>query len=123
METKIKVDLIVDSNDDSTRFRCSHLLYHYGISDWRFRPLLAVVKIWAEILGINDPVGHSLSSHALTIMVVHYLVTARQTPVLEDLIKKYPQKFSTTISASELIFDDYKKRDDEFIMQFLHGDS
>ena len=104
-DTKIKVDLIVDSKDDSTRFRCSHLLYHYGIGDWRFRPLLIAVKLWAQKLDINDPVDHSLSSHSLTIMVIHYLVAGRPTSVVEDLIKKYPNKFSPKLSVDNLKFD------------------
>ena len=109
-DSKISIDLIINGSEDSTRVRCSHLLYHYAISDWRFRPLLIAIRIWAKKLGINDPINHSLSSHSLTIMLIHYLVTCRE---IEDLIEKHPEKFSPRLNVSDLRFDEWHLNDGE----------
>ena len=41
--------------------------------DSRVRPLVVVVKKWAKTQGINDASQGTLSSYALTLMVIHYL--------------------------------------------------
>ena len=112
-DSKIKIDLIVDDNEDSTRFRCSHLLYHYAISDWRFRPLLIAIRIWAKKLGINDPINHSLSSHSLTIMLIHYLVAGRESGEIKDLIAEHPENFSPRLNVSNLKFEEWYLNDGE----------
>ena len=41
--------------------------------DWRVRPLVAITKLWARAHRINDARRRTLSSYALTLMVLHYL--------------------------------------------------
>ena len=69
--TKISLDLVVTENTNAVR--SSHLFLHYAKYDWRLRPLLFAVKTWAQSHEINDSLKNTLSSHALTIMTIHYL--------------------------------------------------
>lgn len=41
--------------------------------DYRVKPLVVLVKKWAKNHGINDASMGTLSSYALTLMVIHYL--------------------------------------------------
>lgn len=45
----------------------------FFLVDSRVRPLVVVVKKWAKTQGINDASQGTLSSYALTLMVIHYL--------------------------------------------------
>ena len=74
-ETSIWVDVSVSRNPRwiSTSVRAAHLFYHCGQSEPRVRPLVLAVKRWAQSHHINNPHRRSLSSHALAIMVIHYL--------------------------------------------------
>lgn len=41
--------------------------------DSRVKPMVMLVKKWAKTHGINDASQGTLSSYALTLMVIHYL--------------------------------------------------
>ena len=41
--------------------------------DSRVKPIVMLVKKWAKTHGINDASQGTLSSYALTLMVIHYL--------------------------------------------------
>lgn len=41
--------------------------------DSRVKPMVILVKKWAKTHGINDASQGTLSSYALTLMVIHYL--------------------------------------------------
>ena len=74
-KTSISFDLSVKGNPSwiPTSVRAAHLFYHCGQSEPRVRPLVLAVKRWAQSHDINNPHKKSLSSHALALMVVHYL--------------------------------------------------
>ena len=104
-ESGISIDLVIAGKNDSTRVRSAHLFYHYATCDWRFRPLIVALKIWAKEMDINNPTNHGLSSHALTIMLVHYLVSVVTTPpILCDLQDEYPDFFGRDIAMENIKF-------------------
>lgn len=41
--------------------------------DWRVRPLVLVVKLWAQCQEINDAKNMTISSYSLVLMVIHFL--------------------------------------------------
>ena len=70
--TATAVDLVVETGDPRS-VRTAHLFLHYNLQDWRLAPLLLAVRRWARGHGVNQAVEHSLSSHVLTILTIHYL--------------------------------------------------
>jgi len=62
----------------------SRLVRQYVQADDRLRQLALCVKTWARRRGINDRSRGTLSSFALTLMLVHFL-QRRQPPVLPSL--------------------------------------
>ncbi|XP_041981044.1 poly(A) RNA polymerase gld-2 homolog A-like [Aricia agestis] len=75
--------LQVDLNcDNVVGVRNTGLLYGYARADWRVRPLVAVAKLWARAHHINDARNRTLSSYALTLMVLHYLQCGTSPAVL-----------------------------------------
>ena len=65
--------------------RNTHLLYCYSQLDRRVRPLVVGVKKWARDCEINDASHNTLSSYALTLMVVFFLQAGVSPPVLPCL--------------------------------------
>ncbi|XP_045501288.1 poly(A) RNA polymerase gld-2 homolog A-like [Colias croceus] len=53
--------------------RNTELLLWFSRADWRVRPLVAVAKLWARAHRVNDARRRTLSSYALTLMVIHFL--------------------------------------------------
>ena len=103
--TRINIDIIIATGKDSNaRIRCAHLFYHYAICDWRFRPLIVAFKVWASKMKINDPTKHSLSSHTLTIMAIHYLTTGINPPILHNFLQEYPKKFGRDLDMTQISF-------------------
>lgn len=41
--------------------------------DWRVRPLVLVVKLWAQCQNINNAKNMTISSYSLVLMVIHFL--------------------------------------------------
>ncbi|CAH2049002.1 unnamed protein product, partial [Iphiclides podalirius] len=62
--------------------RNTGLLGCYSRADWRVRPLVALAKLWARAHRINDARRRTLSSYALTLMVIHFLQCGTSPPVL-----------------------------------------
>lgn len=118
--------LEVDLNcNNFVGIRNTHLLYAYAQMDWRLviyfcgayslknkfyyeifmltivrlRPLVLVVKLWAQFHGINDAKLMTMSSYSLVLMVIHFLQHGLdEKPVLPNLQKDYPDKFSNNVS-------------------------
>ncbi|CAG2054082.1 unnamed protein product, partial [Timema podura] len=61
--------LDVDLNcNNSVGIRNTHLLHCYAQLDWRVRPLVLVVKLWAHRHNINDAKNMTISSYSLVLM-------------------------------------------------------
>lgn len=67
-------NLEVDLNcNNAVGIRNTHLLHCYANIDWRVRPLVLIVKMWASANNINDAKNMTISSYSLALMVIHYL--------------------------------------------------
>ncbi|XP_068693679.1 poly(A) RNA polymerase GLD2-like [Montipora foliosa] len=82
--------------------RNTHLLRAYCGVDHRVQPLVVIVKKWAKNHGINDASQGTLSSYALTLMVIHYLQGVCKPAVVPVLQKKYPKLFRFPEEMSDL---------------------
>ena len=54
-------------------FLNSYFTFFVILVDYRVQPLVMLVKKWAKKHDINDASCGTLSSYALTLMVLHYL--------------------------------------------------
>ncbi|XP_076222957.1 poly(A) RNA polymerase gld-2 homolog A isoform X2 [Nomia melanderi] len=88
-------NLEVDLNcNNAVGIRNTHLLYCYSRIDWRVRPLVLVVKLWAQCQNINDAKNMTISSYSLVLMVIHFLQCGVNPPVLPCLHSLYEGKFT-----------------------------
>ncbi|XP_076167304.1 poly(A) RNA polymerase gld-2 homolog A isoform X3 [Ptiloglossa arizonensis] len=88
-------NLEVDLNcNNAVGIRNTHLLYCYSRIDWRVRPLVLVVKLWAQSQNINDAKNMTISSYSLVLMVIHFLQHGVNPPVLPCLHSLYEGKFT-----------------------------
>ncbi|KAG0730194.1 Poly(A) RNA polymerase gld-2 A [Chionoecetes opilio] len=102
-QTQVDVDL---NCNNAVGIRNTHLLNSYCQLDWRVRPLVLVVKLWAQHHNINNAKNMTISSYSLVLMVIHYLQSGMEPPVLPCLQKIFPEKFRahgpvTNISVTE----------------------
>ncbi|XP_050293013.1 poly(A) RNA polymerase gld-2 homolog A-like [Anthonomus grandis grandis] len=72
----------------------SHLLYCYARCDWRVRPLVIIIKLWAQANNINDAKNLTVSSYSWTLMLIHYLQCGVSPSVLPCLHHLYPDYFN-----------------------------
>jgi poly(A) RNA polymerase GLD2 len=79
--------------DNPASIRNTHLLFYYSKMDYRVRPLVMAVKTWAKKHGINEAKNQTLSSFALTIMVISFLQIGVSPKVVPCLQEKYPHVF------------------------------
>lgn len=87
-------NLEVDLNcNNAVGIRNTHLLYCYSQIDWRVKPLVLVVKLWAQSQDINDAKNMTISSYSLVLMVIHFLQCGVNPPVLPCLHSLYEGKF------------------------------
>ncbi|XP_021936561.1 poly(A) RNA polymerase gld-2 homolog A-like isoform X2 [Zootermopsis nevadensis] len=87
--------LEVDLNcNNSVGIRNTHLLSCYSRMDWRVRPLVLIIKLWAHKHNINDAKNMTISSYSLVLMVIHFLQCGVTPPVLPCLHGMYPGKFT-----------------------------
>ncbi|KAH8368777.1 hypothetical protein KR084_001668 [Drosophila pseudotakahashii] len=86
----IEVDL---NFNNSVGIKNTYLLQLYAQLDWRTRPLVVIVKLWAQYHDINDAKRMTISSYSLVLMVLHYLQHACVPHVLPCLHTLYPEKF------------------------------
>lgn len=64
----------IDLNcNNSVGIRNTHLLHCYARLDWRVRPLVIMVKLWAQANNINDAKNMTVSSYSWALMVINYL--------------------------------------------------
>ncbi|XP_023679027.1 poly(A) RNA polymerase GLD2 [Paramormyrops kingsleyae] len=76
--------------------RNTFLLRSYAYTECRVRPVVLVIKKWAQHHGINDASRGTLSSYTLVLMVLHYLQTLSE-PVIPCLQKDYPECFNPSM--------------------------
>ena len=69
----IALDISIAMGFSSSNVRDAHLLYYCSRQDPRVAPLMFAIKKWAQCHNINDASKHTLSSHAIALMLVHYL--------------------------------------------------
>jgi len=91
-EGGLEVDLSVNN---PTSIRNTHLLYCYSQTDYRVRPLVLAVKMWAKDHKINEARFQTLSSYTITLMVLHFLQCGVSPPVIPCLHREYPQMFNS----------------------------
>ncbi|KAK5650983.1 hypothetical protein RI129_002012 [Pyrocoelia pectoralis] len=85
----------VDLNCNNTvGIRNTHLLHCYTQLDWRVKPLVIIVKLWAQVNGINDAKNMTISSYSLALMVIHFLQCGVIPPVIPCLHGLHPDKFN-----------------------------
>jgi len=94
------------SNDN---VRAAHLFYYCSRQDPRVVPLVLAVKKWAQSQGINDAHKHTFSSHALALMVIHYLMVKTSPPILPNYFQTFPGLFNEHIRLENLRFDKLKE--------------
>ncbi|XP_075154293.1 uncharacterized protein LOC142227936 isoform X2 [Haematobia irritans] len=86
--------LEVDLNfNNCVGIKNTHLLHCYSQMDWRLRPLVLVIKLWAQHHNINNAKNMTISSYSLVLMVIHFLQYAANPPVLPCLHQMFPDKF------------------------------
>lgn len=90
-EGRLEVDLSVNN---PTSIRNTHLLYCYSQTDYRVRPLVLAIKLWAKDHKINEARFQTLSSYTLTLMTLHYLQCGVSPPVIPCLHRLNPQMFN-----------------------------
>ncbi|XP_017102785.2 poly(A) RNA polymerase gld-2 homolog B isoform X1 [Drosophila bipectinata] len=86
----IEVDL---NFNNCVGIKNTYLLQLYAQLDWRTRPLVVIVKLWAQYHDINDAKRMTISSYSLVLMVLHYLQYGCIPHVLPCLHSLYPEKF------------------------------
>ncbi|RLU25606.1 hypothetical protein DMN91_001763 [Ooceraea biroi] len=86
----LKVDL---NCNNAVGIRNTQLLYCYSKLDWRVRPLVLLVKLWAQCHDINNAKDMTISSYSLVLMVIHFLQCGVNTPVLPCLHSMFAGKF------------------------------
>lgn len=69
-ETGFEIDL---NCNNAVGIRNTHLLHCYARLDWRVRPLVVMVKLWAQANNINDAKNMTVSSYSWALMVIHFL--------------------------------------------------
>ncbi|CAG9818420.1 unnamed protein product [Phaedon cochleariae] len=91
-ETGFEIDL---NCNNSVGIRNTHLLHCYARLDWRVRPLVVIVKLWAQANKINDAKNMTVSSYSWALMVIHFLQCGVTPPVLPCLHGLIPEKFNS----------------------------
>lgn len=119
-----QVDVDLNCNN-AVGIRNTHLLNSYSQLDWRVRPLVLVVKLWAQHHNINNAKDMTISSYSLVLMVIHYLQQGVEPPVLPCLQKAFPEKFRayaqiTSIPVTEKM-PAFTSNNHDSLGQLFHG--
>ena len=74
------------SSSNELALHNTRLLRQYTRLDTRVAPLGLAIKKWAKVFNVNDAAAGTLSSYALTIMLIHYLQNTEPAvlPSLQD---------------------------------------
>lgn len=82
----LECDLAI-SNE--TAVNMSELLYIFGHFDYRVRPLVFAVKMWAKEINLtNNTPGRWITNFSLTLLVLFYLQQEKIIPAIETLVKQ-----------------------------------
>ncbi|XP_068227009.1 uncharacterized protein [Palaemon carinicauda] len=121
-QTHVDVDL---NCNNAVGIRNTHLLHSYSQLDWRVRPLVLVVKLWAQHHNINNAKDMTISSYSLVLMVIHYLQNGVQPPVLPCLQKNFPDKFHDNAPIMSILITEkmptFTSNNHETLGQLFHG--
>ncbi|XP_050069229.1 poly(A) RNA polymerase gld-2 homolog A-like [Anopheles maculipalpis] len=90
VQENIDIDLSINNR---VGIRNTHLLHCYAQLDLRVRPLIMVIKLWAQHHNLNDPINSTMSSYSLVLMVLNFLQCGVTPAVVPCLHKTYPEKF------------------------------
>uniref|UniRef100_A0A182HJH5 Uncharacterized protein n=1 Tax=Anopheles arabiensis TaxID=7173 RepID=A0A182HJH5_ANOAR len=90
VEENIDIDLSINN---CVGIRNTHLLNCYAQLDERVRPLVLVIKLWAQHHNLNDPIHSTLSSYSLVLMVLNFLQCGVTPAVIPCLHRIFPEKF------------------------------
>jgi len=87
--------------------RNAFLLRCYSECDSRVKPLVMVVKLWAQKAGITDAKLKRLAGFAVVLLVIHYLQAGCTPPVVPALQQIFPDVFQTSnnVLIDKLIAD------------------
>ena len=94
-------DCDINVNND-VGIRNTHLLRTYSKIDKRVQPMVMAIKRWGKARKINDASQGTLSSYSLVLMILHYLQSGCNPPVLPALQQRYPQYFKVDSNVDEL---------------------
>lgn len=75
------------------------LLRCYSACDPRVKPLVMVVKLWAQRAGITDARLKRLAGFAVVLLVIHYLQAGCSPPVIPALQQIFPHVFQIPNNA------------------------
>uniref|UniRef100_A0A182MRE9 Poly(A) RNA polymerase mitochondrial-like central palm domain-containing protein n=1 Tax=Anopheles culicifacies TaxID=139723 RepID=A0A182MRE9_9DIPT len=70
VQENVDIDLSINNR---VGIRNTHLLHCYAQLDLRVRPLVMVIKLWAQHHNLNDPINSTMSSYSLVLMVINFL--------------------------------------------------
>ncbi|XP_060525946.1 poly(A) RNA polymerase gld-2 homolog A-like isoform X2 [Cylas formicarius] len=119
----------IDLNcNNSVGIHNTHLLYCYARLDWRIRPLVVVIKLWAKANGINDAKNLTVSSYSWTLMMIHYLQCGVSPPVLPCLHTLHPELFGGAaknriphVHEDLNTFSEFRSQNDSCLADLLIG--
>ena len=86
--------------------RNTHLLKAYSDIDWRVKPLILIIKRWADFHDINDASQKTISSYSYALMAIYYMQAVCQPPVLPVLQKLSPEKYNINTDIRTLRLND-----------------
>uniref|UniRef100_A0A182PK57 PAP-associated domain-containing protein n=1 Tax=Anopheles epiroticus TaxID=199890 RepID=A0A182PK57_9DIPT len=100
VEENIDIDLSINN---CVGIRNTHLLNCYAQLDQRVRPLVLVIKLWAQHHNLNDPINSTMSSYSLVLMVLNFLQCGVTPAVIPCLHRIYPEKFCKKTFSNNLL--------------------
>ncbi|XP_052890470.1 poly(A) RNA polymerase gld-2 homolog A-like [Anopheles moucheti] len=100
VQQNIDIDLSINNR---VGIRNTHLLHCYAQLDVRVRPLVMVIKLWAQHHNLNNPIKSTMSSYSLVLMVINFLQYGVTPAVVPCLHKLYPEKFCQDNYNSNLL--------------------
>lgn len=95
-ERSFETDISVDnwcSVENAFLLRC------YSECDPRVKPLVMVIKLWAQNAGITDAKFKRLAGFAVVLLVIHYLQVGCSPPVTPALQQLFPGVFRASTNA------------------------
>uniref|UniRef100_A0A182RJ62 Poly(A) RNA polymerase mitochondrial-like central palm domain-containing protein n=1 Tax=Anopheles funestus TaxID=62324 RepID=A0A182RJ62_ANOFN len=100
----VRENLDIDlSINNRVGIRNTHLLHCYAQLDPRVRPLVMIIKLWAQHHNLNDPINSTMSSYSIVLMVINFLQCGVTPAVVPCLHKLYPEKFCKDNYNSNLL--------------------